>query len=297
MVECARVSKSPRALQGTVSALHAAAAAAGYEWLSLEHTRLLSNITLGLARQLNEQGLTKPRKPCPLASIADVHALLGAISTDRRFLASELGVARGAQMQALVLFGFLAAFRADTLSRIRFANVRLVGPSLVRIELSGSKTNQFGERVDYMMLPAAPEPGPCCPVFAWREYARRLAALASAARVDLHAPGVPAFPLLSALAQSQARRPMSASNWRKHFTRLAEKIGRHGLTPHSLRVGATTWLHSAGLSPLLVQRHGRWTSHAWSDYVRPTNRPGEATQAASMLVNAISRPTCAPARL
>ena len=44
----------------------------------------------------------------------------------------------------------------------------------------------------------------------------------------------------------------------------------HHYKPHSLRIGATTELHVRGYSDKVIKERGRWTSRAFTKYIRPS---------------------------
>lgn len=64
--------------------------------------------------------------------------------------------------------------------------------------------------------------------------------------------------------------PVSMSQFSRIFRQSVEDAGLDPVfyKPHSLRIGATTWIHQLNLSDSRIQEVGRWRSSAYKRYIR-----------------------------
>ena len=76
---------------------------------------------------------------------------------------------------------------------------------------------------------------------------------------------VPSSPLL---VDDKGRAPSLAS-FRKWLTTTTRSRGVQHILPHSLRIGGAVALAAAGVSAVLLQAIGGWSSQAWMNYVHP----------------------------
>ena len=65
--------------------------------------------------------------------------------------------------------------------------------------------------------------------------------------------------------------PSVAHSYDSHFTLMVQvkffKILDHSYGSHSPQSGGATYYASIGLSKNIIQALGRWTFHAWKDYI------------------------------
>jgi len=163
----------------------------------------------------------------------------------------------GARDRALLLVGFVAALRRSELAALRVEHVEHHPRGLV-LTIGRSKTNQYGDTPDLVVLPRAANPARC-PVTVLEDWLQL-------ARID-------AGPLLQGI--TKANKPTGrALNPESVNALVQQAVSRAGIDPagysaHSLRAGFVTYAHLRGASDRAIAHQTRHSSLATlGTYVR-----------------------------
>ncbi|MCC6630175.1 MAG: site-specific integrase [Chloroflexi bacterium] len=197
-----------------------------------------------LAGARRELGVAPAQKAALLPD--DVRAMVAALPRDLA----------GLRDRALLVLGFLGAFRRAELVALRVEDIRVAGEGLV-VTLRRSKTDQDGQG-RRVALPAGADPA-TCPVAAYRAW--RAAA------------GLTAGPVFRKLNRN--REPLAKALHPEHVARLVKRAAAAvGLDPaayagHSLRAGLATAAALAGASDRAIMKQTGHTSREMVDrYIR-----------------------------
>ncbi|WP_158068360.1 site-specific integrase [Serinicoccus sp. CNJ-927] len=160
----------------------------------------------------------------------------------------------GARDRVLLLVGFVAALRRSELVGIRLEHLAEHPNGLV-LTLPRSKTNQYGETAEIVVIPRGGNPTRC-PVTAITTW-RHLAGLE-----DPDAEG----PLLRPVSKGNRAldRPLTAAAANTLITTAVARadLDPHGYTAHSLRAGFVTYAHLRGITDRAIAHQTRHRSLA-----------------------------------
>lgn len=166
---------------------------------------------------------------------------------------------------AMIVMGWLGAFRCEVIGRLRIADVH-VEPGGLELRVRKSKTRQTGQpRTSYLYAQSVPELCPRTQWLAWHALRTQEGAL----ELD---PELPAFP-------TRTGGRMAPGDVSRAVARRCDAAGVPGYTGHSLRSGLATWAKLIGKSESDIKQHGDWASEAVQRYFRrATARDGNPTQ-------------------
>lgn len=163
----------------------------------------------------------------------------------------------GARDRALLLIGFVGALRRSELAALTVEDIAEHPNGLV-LSIPRSKTNQYGETAELVVLPRSGNPDRCpvTALTAWRETA-----------------DIAQGPLLRGV--TKGNRPTGRPLNPESINSLVQKaVARAGVDPatysaHSLRAGFVTWAHLRGASDRAIAHQTRHRSLATlGQYVR-----------------------------
>ena len=143
-----------------------------------------------------------------------------------------------------------------------------IHPWGLSIKVSTTKTIQYGERHFTVFLPAKDDEPELCP-----------------ARAVLKAMSLVEGPADAPLFLITPRCPLIGSAFvaRMREALPPDQVGeRRDVSGHSFRRGMATYLHSRGVSPLVIMRLGDWKSTSWMTYVDVDIAPLRATVQAAV---------------
>ena len=192
----------------------------------------------------------------------------------------------GARDWCAFLFAFFGLLRINEYASagLRHRHVRLTDGG-VDITILSSKTMQHPVTVS-----VAARPGdPLCPVSAYHGLIR----IGHLQRVPQDA-DTPLF--LSFLTADQGFEPTGAEEFTRHLRFLlsaavpAADPARYA--GHSFRRGGATAMLIAGVPPAVIQRHGRWQSDTWRQYIDTLDNPAARLVATRSLTS--TAPTGTP---
>ncbi|MBU1909086.1 MAG: tyrosine-type recombinase/integrase [Verrucomicrobia bacterium] len=199
-------------------------------------------------RRIRREKKTAPRKAAPI------------LTGDLRLIISALPrTPIGLRDRALLLTGFVGAFRRSELVALMFEDVAFTGEG-VRVFLPQSKTDQEGQGVE-VPLPHG-RSAEMCPVRALRDWLE-IAAINSGTvfrRVDRHG--------------NIGNGSLSGRGVALIVQRVARKAGLdvERISAHSLRSGLATAAAKAGKPEHAIMRQGRWKSHrVMQGYIQAAN--------------------------
>lgn len=157
-----------------------------------------------------------------------------------------------ARDHALIVVGWFAAFRVDSIARLRVSDVTVDDHGL-ELRMRKSKTDQVGEgAVKYLYAQRNEQ---LCPRTAWLRWRELVGDVDGEAF---------AFP-----TRRGAR--MTPDACAEVVTRRARAVGLRA-TGHSLRAGLATWAKLCGKPESDIQKHGGWASaHVMQRYFRRAN--------------------------
>lgn len=161
---------------------------------------------------------------------------------------------------AMILIGWLGAFRTEVIARLRVSDVRVDAEGL-EVIVRKSKTRQTGDaQTKYLYAQRVPE---LCPRTQWLLWLELRGACEDEA---------PAFPSRT----NKRMRPIDVSNT---VARRCVAAGVTRCTGHSLRAGLATWAKLAGQSESDIQAHGDWRGESVQRYFRRASaRDGNPTK-------------------
>jgi integrase len=166
---------------------------------------------------------------------------------------------------ALIVMGWLGAFRCEVIGRLRVSDVR-VEPGGLELVVRKAKNRQTGQpRTSYLYAQSVPE---LCPRVQWLAW-HALRTQGGALELD---PEAPAFP-------TRTGRRMAPGDVSQAVARRCIAAGVPGYTGHSLRSGLATWAKLIGKAESDIKQHGDWASETVQRYFRrATARDGNPTQ-------------------
>lgn len=192
-------------------------------------------------------GQAAPLMPPELFQVVDQCATSRVWKTRGRQPEPDLG---GARDRALLLVGFVGAFRRSELAALNVDDV-VEHPNGLVLSIGRSKGNQFGERPELVVVPRAGNPRRCA-VEALQEWTK-------------HA-GITEGPIFRGVTKSNraSARPLHPES----INQLVQAaVARAGLDPasfsaHSLRAGFVTYAHLRGASDRAIAHQTRHRSLA-----------------------------------
>ncbi|WP_298891540.1 site-specific integrase [uncultured Serinicoccus sp.] len=194
---------------------------------------------------------SRPLMPPELFTVLDACPTTRTWADPKRAPQPHLG---GARDRVLLLVGFVAALRRSELVGIRLKHLAEHPNGLV-LTLPRSKTNQYGENTEIVVIPRGGNPARC-PVTAIATW-RHLAGLE-----DPAAEG----PLLRPVSKGNRAldRPLTAAAANTLITDAVARadLDPHGYTAHSLRAGFVTYAHLRGITDRAIAHQTRHRSLA-----------------------------------
>jgi site-specific recombinase XerD len=250
-------------------------------------------------REAAREGRYGPRKAVPVMA-ADLPSILAACDDE---------TAAGLRDRAIVLLGFALLARRSELAALNLSDVELVGGEGIAVTIRFSKTDQSARGVIRRIHYAANER--ICPVRAVQAWTAFLAArgvttgplftridrwgnVGSAAGGRYAAPPsadeTAAEAASGGITRDGRLRPQAIG---AIVTSLCAAAGLPGqpaetrrYSGHSLRRGGATSMLAAGVQPLHVSRHGRWSdgSRSFAGYVEEATGFGDANPTKGLLL-------------
>ena len=237
--------------------------------------RLLHETLVALKRKHASTAASIAKTPITLADLVAFYGTL-----DRRYFEH----ARTWCAALLAFFGLLRIGEyCDGALLISDVSLQPYGLDIV---IRRSKTSTQPQRISLAARPDA-----LCPVTALRDY--------FAFFPDLHIPSGPSDPVFVVRIHAGTRLELMKPQQFIEDTRalircLFPSRDVNGYAGHSFRRGGTTAMLQAGVSQVIVQRHGRWVSDAFKRYLDSFSSPATRVIPTQALIHA---PIAAPPRL